>query len=49
MTPLKKDSMNNFGPLTEILGLQVRMTVQRKCVEIRVRLHTFFGGELVLI
>ncbi|KAJ7719600.1 hypothetical protein B0H14DRAFT_3098588 [Mycena olivaceomarginata] len=24
-----------FGPLTEILGLQVRMNVQRKCVEAR--------------
>lgn len=37
MTPLKKDWVNIFGPLTEILGLQVRMNVQRKCVEIRVR------------
>ena len=37
MTPLKKDWINVFGPLTELLGLQVRMNVQRKCVEIRVR------------
>ena len=37
MTPLKKDWLNIFGPLTEILGLQVRMNVQRRCVEIRVR------------
>lgn len=36
MTPLKKDWVNIFGPLTEILGLQVRMNVQRKCVEARV-------------
>lgn len=36
MTPLKKDWINIFGPLTEILGLQVRMNVQRKCVEARV-------------
>jgi len=36
MTPLKKDWLNIFGPLTEILGLQVRMNVQRRCVEIRV-------------
>ncbi|KXN80995.1 Pre-rRNA-processing protein PNO1 [Leucoagaricus sp. SymC.cos] len=35
MTPLKKDWINIFGPLTEILGLQVRMNVQRRCVEIR--------------
>lgn len=39
MTPLKKDWVNIFGPLTEILGLQVRMNVQRRCVEIRVRLY----------
>jgi RNA-binding protein PNO1 len=37
MTPLKKEWVNVFGPLTEILGLQVRMNVQRKCVEARVR------------
>ena len=37
MTPLKKDWINIFGPLTEMLGLQVRMNVQRKCVEVRVR------------
>jgi RNA-binding protein PNO1 len=36
MTPLKKDWINIFGPLTEILGLQVRMNVQRRAVEIRV-------------
>ncbi|XP_006457855.1 hypothetical protein AGABI2DRAFT_190258 [Agaricus bisporus var. bisporus H97] len=35
MTPIKKDWVNIFGPLTEILGLQVRMNVQRRCVEIR--------------
>ncbi|KAJ3564804.1 hypothetical protein NP233_g8051 [Leucocoprinus birnbaumii] len=35
MTPLKKDWVNIFGPLTEILGLQVRMNVQRRSVEIR--------------
>lgn len=36
LTPLKKDWINIFGPLTEILGLQVRMNVARKSVEIRV-------------
>jgi RNA-binding protein PNO1 len=36
MTPLKKEWVNIFGPLTEILGLQVRMNVQRRSVEIRV-------------
>jgi RNA-binding protein PNO1 len=39
MSPLKKDWVTIFGPLTEMLGLQVRMNVQRRCVEIRVRLH----------
>jgi len=37
MSPLKKDWINIFGPLTELLGLQVRMNVQRKSVEMRVR------------
>jgi len=41
MTPLKKDWVNIFGPLTEILGLQVRMNVQRRCIELRVSLHSF--------
>jgi RNA-binding protein PNO1 len=43
MTPLKKEWINIFGPLTEMLGLQIRMNVQRKCVEIRVRLHIYFS------
>lgn len=42
MTPLKKDWLSIFGPLTEILGLQVRMNVQRRCVEIRVCFYLFF-------
>ncbi|KIL00917.1 hypothetical protein PAXRUDRAFT_821118 [Paxillus rubicundulus Ve08.2h10] len=40
MTPIKKDWINIFSPLTEILGLQVRMNVQRRCVEIRTSKHT---------
>lgn len=39
MTPLKNDWVNIFGPLTEMLGLQVRMNVPRRCVEVRVSLH----------
>lgn len=46
MTPLKKDWISIFGPLTEILGLQVRMNVQRKCVEIRTSKHTKEIGSL---
>lgn len=37
MTPLKKEWINIFTPLTEMAGLQVRMNVMRKAVEIRVR------------
>ncbi|GBE82139.1 Pre-rRNA-processing protein [Sparassis crispa] len=40
MTPLKKDWVNIFSPLTEMLQLQVRMNVRRKCVEIRTSKHT---------
>ncbi|KAI9509595.1 hypothetical protein F5148DRAFT_734965 [Russula earlei] len=46
MTPLKKDWLNIFGPLTEMLGLQVRMNVQRKCVEMRTSKHTKELGAL---
>ena len=45
MSPLKRDWINIFGPLTEILGLQIRMNVRRKCVEMRVRLlHLFLSS-----
>ncbi|KAK2466716.1 hypothetical protein APHAL10511_000974 [Amanita phalloides] len=40
MSPLKKDWVNIFGPLTELLGLQVRMNVQKRCVETRTSKHT---------
>ncbi|KAF7295416.1 KH domain-containing protein [Mycena indigotica] len=46
MTPLKKDWINIFGPLTEILGLQVRMNVQRRCVEARTSKATKDIGAL---
>ncbi|KAJ7744987.1 hypothetical protein DFH07DRAFT_20312 [Mycena maculata] len=46
MTPLKKEWINVFGPLTEILGLQVRMNVQRKCVEARTSKATKDVGAL---
>ena len=49
MSPLKKDWINIFGPLTEILGLQVRMNVQRKCVEMRVCPPDGHYRDLVLI
>jgi hypothetical protein len=37
MAPLQKEWVSVFGPLTELLGLQVRMNIPRKAVEIRVR------------
>ncbi|KAF8163570.1 hypothetical protein B0H34DRAFT_650278 [Crassisporium funariophilum] len=46
MTPLKKDWLNIFGPLTEILALQVRMNVQRRSVEIRSSKQTKDIGAL---
>ena len=50
MTPLKKDWINIFGPLTEMLGLQVRMNVHKKCVEIRVRFaHIYFYFSVLVL
>lgn len=37
MTPLKKEWINIYTPLVEMAGLQVRMNVKRKCIEIKVR------------
>lgn len=45
MTPLKKDWVNIFSPLTEMLHLQVRMNVQRKSVEIRVSANYLRPGR----
>jgi len=33
---LKKEWINIYTPLVEMAGLQVRMNVKRKCVEIKV-------------
>lgn len=38
-TPLKREWINIYTPLVEMLGLQVRMNVQRRAVEIRVGLE----------
>lgn len=47
MTPLKKEWVSLFGPLTEILGLQVRMNVQRRCVEARVSLLACLASQRI--
>lgn len=36
MTPLKREWVNLYTPLVEMLGLQVRMNVKRRAVEIKV-------------
>ncbi|KAF8510992.1 eukaryotic type KH-domain type I [Hysterangium stoloniferum] len=46
MTPLQKDWINIFSPLTEMCGLQVRMNVGRRCVEMRTSRHTKEIGAL---
>lgn len=38
MTPLKREWVNLYGPMVENLGLQVRMNVKRRCVEMKVSL-----------
>jgi RNA-binding protein PNO1 len=47
MSPLQKDWVNVFGPLTELLGLQVRMNLPRKSVEIRVRLSVVSNSVIM--
>jgi RNA-binding protein PNO1 len=46
MSPLKKDWVNIFAPLTEMCGLQVRMNVHRRTVEIRVSTFYYFAGNM---
>ncbi|KAI5474165.1 pre-rRNA-processing protein PNO1 [Pseudohyphozyma bogoriensis] len=40
MTPLKRDWIKIYGPLVEECGLQVRMNVQRRWVEMKTSKHT---------
>ena len=37
MSPLKREWVNLYTPMVEMLGLQVRMNVKRRCVEMKVR------------
>lgn len=36
MSPLKREWVNLYTPMVEMLGLQVRMNVKRRCVELKV-------------
>jgi hypothetical protein len=38
MAPLKKEWVNIYGPLVEMMGLMVRMNVRKRCVEMKVSL-----------
>jgi len=46
MSPLKKDWVAIFTPLTELAKLQVRMNVRRRAVELRTSKHTQDTGSL---
>jgi len=46
MTPLKREWVKIFSPLTEICGLQVRMNVARRQVELKSSKHTKEVGAL---
>ncbi|KDN52522.1 eukaryotic type KH-domain (KH-domain type I) [Tilletiaria anomala UBC 951] len=46
MTPLKNDWAKIFSPLVEMAGLQVRMNVKRRMVEIKASKHTKEVGML---
>ncbi|TXT05967.1 hypothetical protein VHUM_03728 [Vanrija humicola] len=46
MTPLKREWVNIYTPLVEMLGLQVRMNVKRRAVEIKSSGHTVDSGAV---
>jgi len=46
MAPLKKEWVNIFTPLTEMLGLQVRMNLMKKAVEMRTSKYTKDVGAI---
>ncbi|OCF45572.1 pre-rRNA-processing protein PNO1 [Kwoniella heveanensis CBS 569] len=46
MTPLKKEWINLYTPMVEMLGLQVRMNTMRRSVEIKSSGHTVDTGAI---
>ncbi|CAD6567992.1 MAG: translation initiation factor eIF3 subunit [Tremellales sp. Tagirdzhanova-0007] len=46
MSPLKREWVNLYTPMVEMLGLQVRMNVKRRCVEIKTSAHTVDSGAV---
>ncbi|KAF8333944.1 eukaryotic type KH-domain type I [Cantharellus anzutake] len=45
-TPLRKHWMNMYTPLTQVLGLQVRVNTKRRAVELRTSRHTKEVGAI---
>ena len=45
MSPLKRDWVNLYTPMVEMLGLQVRMNVKRRAVELKVG-HRLCGSRI---
>jgi hypothetical protein len=43
MTPLKREWVNVYGPLVEVMGLMVRMNVKKRQVELKVSLGNTWG------
>ncbi|KAK1923155.1 Pre-rRNA-processing protein PNO1 [Papiliotrema laurentii] len=46
MSPLKRDWVNLYTPMVEMLGLQVRMNVKRRAVELKTSGHTIDSGAV---
>ncbi|WRT70876.1 pre-rRNA-processing protein PNO1 [Kwoniella shivajii] len=46
MTPLKKEWVNLYTPMVDMLGLQVRMNTQRRAVELKTSGHTIDTGAI---
>ncbi|WVQ86252.1 pre-rRNA-processing protein PNO1 [Cryptococcus sp. DSM 104549] len=46
MTPLKREWVNLYTPLVEMLGLQVKMNPSRKAVELKTSAHTVDSGAI---
>lgn len=46
MAPLKKEWVNIYGPLVEMMGLKVRMNVKKRCVEMKTSKHTPDQGSI---
>ncbi|KAJ9098716.1 pre-rRNA-processing protein pno1 [Naganishia friedmannii] len=46
MTPLKREWVNVYGPLVEVMGLMVRMNVKKRQVELKTSKHTPDQGAI---